>query len=64
MDVTDMNQIEKAAKLLLKRFGEDAPAQVEMRINELKGAHEAEAVARWQLIARHLRTLLSREGHT
>ena len=57
-DVTQMAEIEKAAKLLVERFGQTAVAEVEMRIAELKDAGEIEAVVRWRATAERVRDLV------
>ena len=57
--ITNMAEIEKAAHLLVERFGMTALAEAEMRISELKEAGEMEAVARWRQIAERVRALVT-----
>ena len=58
-DVTKMGEIDKAARLLVERFGQTALAEVEMRITELMDAGEIETVARWRQIAERVRALMT-----
>lgn len=58
------SQIEAAARNLVRRFGEDAPHQAEIRIAELKQHGEAESLEFWLCVRDAVAGLLQAGGST
>jgi len=58
------DDIQRAARHFIRRYGDDAPRQATMRAEELRAAGHLEAQILWESICRAITVLLSTSADT